>query len=138
MAARKKVTKKVTKRTKKQAKKTAISLTDVPTEIECHYLKGQNYRSVHADGFYGGVTSRGLIHMAVYSERRPIPKKAFYPVLGSDKQGLFLDKEDETKRIGLEGIIREIEVGIFFDLPSAIELRKWLDNKIDTIQKGGE
>lgn len=134
--AKKKTAKKVAKRTKKQMEVAAAILTNVPTELEYHYLKVKSYRNVHGDGFFGGITTRGLIHMAVYSERRPIPKKAYYPVLGADGKGLFLDKEDETKRIGLEGVIRELEVGIFFDLPAAIELRKWLNDKIDALEKG--
>jgi len=135
MAAKKK-TKQIKKKAAKKAKTISASNDTIPGEIEFHYLKGKSFRNVHADGFFGGVTPVGKIHMTAYSERRPIPKVTHHPVTSVGPEGLKLGSEVQEKRESLEGIIREVEVGIYFDLAAAYSLRTWLNEKIETIEKG--
>ena len=42
-----------------------------PTRVRFHYLKSQLWRVVHVDGAIGGITPRGMIHAALYSEEEP-------------------------------------------------------------------
>lgn len=138
--ARKKITKKKAavkkKASKKKAKLTTNKVTRIiPDELKFHYLKAKHYRSVHADGFFGGVTGRKYIHMTIFSERNPIPREVFYPVIGEFGGGLLLGDEDKDKRVGRDGVIRELEVGVFFDLESAKKLKIWLDEKITQVEQ---
>ena len=108
----------------------------IPDELKFHYLKAKHYRSVHADGFFGGVTGRKYIHMTIFSERNPIPREVFYPVIGTQDSGFLLIGDENTdKRVGKDGIIRELEVGVFFDLESAKKLIPWLDDKIKRVEQ---
>ena len=38
------------------------------------YIKAYNFRVVHVDGVIGGITPKGLLHLAVFSERAAIPQ----------------------------------------------------------------
>ena len=44
------------------------------TEVTFHFIKSQTYATYHVDGAYGGLTPRGLVSVALYNERFPIPK----------------------------------------------------------------
>jgi hypothetical protein len=123
------------KKTGREAKRTSNEVISAPSEeIKFHYLKGNSYRSIHADGFYGGVTAHNYIHMVAFSERNPIPQQAFYPVIAKQGAMAQIGDEDKTKRIGKDGIIRELEIGIFFDLSTALALQQWLDKKINELR----
>jgi hypothetical protein len=101
----------------------------IPDKIELHYLKSTHYRVVHADGVYGGVTPRGLIHVNFFSERHPIPQKVTHRVTPDSKLG------DEIEREGRSGLIREVEVGAVIDVEVAKSFVQWLQEKIAIIEK---
>src|SRR3989442_6878794 len=52
----------------------AMTEATKPQDVTFHYIKSSQFRVVHADGIIGGVTPRGLIHIAVFSERPAIPQ----------------------------------------------------------------
>lgn len=106
-----------------------------PTNIRVkyNYLKSLGYRSVHADGFFGGVTPRGLIHLTAFGERGPIPKATVNEVTGTLGDGPLI-VGNEVEREGLDGIIRDVEVGIYFDLKVAHALKAWLEEKIEQLE----
>ena len=54
-----------------------------PTTLKFEYEKSEQFRTVFADGAIGGVTPRGYVHVAFYSERSPIPKVVVHKPLGS-------------------------------------------------------
>lgn len=64
-----------------------------------------------------------MIHMAVFSERTPLPQKVIHTV----NEGIL---GPEIKREGKEGVFREIEVDLVMSASVAIALRDWLDQKI--------
>ena len=119
---------------RKPFKKKPTKATQKPT-IKYNYLKSQSYRSVHADGFFGGVTPTGKIHLSAFSERQPIPKIIHYSLEVQDEGVYKLGKELPDKREVLEGSIRELEIGIFFDLGAARALKIWLNEKIEILEK---
>lgn len=97
-------------------------------ELFIHYKKLDNYRSFHADGFFGGPTPRGMLYIEPFIDRGITPKITKL-VLSTDGH---VSKEEVVEC--LEGAIREIECGIVMDLNTAKELQRWLGEKITEIE----
>jgi hypothetical protein len=100
-----------------------------PKEIEFDFVKSNFFRVIRADGAFGGVSPQGAIHMAVYSERQPIPTKTVHKF-----EGMQLGPEIRSKRQGRKAIVREVEADIVLELGQAIILRDWLGAKIGELQ----
>jgi hypothetical protein len=100
---------------------------DAPQRIKFHYIKGQQFRVVHVDGLIGGVTPKGLIHIAVYSERPAIPQVTEHVLSEAGVLGDIASQE------GKEGIVREIDVDLMITRTTAVEFRDWLTERIKDI-----
>ncbi|MGH6670819.1 MAG: hypothetical protein ACRECV_02450 [Xanthobacteraceae bacterium] len=99
-------------------------------ELEFDFEKSNYFRVIHVDGFFGGVAPASqLLHMAVYNERQPIPKKVFHPVLNG-----VLQPETIQKRETRSGLFREVEADLVLSMEGAMALRSWLDEKITEMQ----
>ncbi len=99
-----------------------------PERIEFHYIKGSAFRVVHADGVWGGPTSRGYITMAFYSERSPIPQSLVHEVT-EGKLG------PEVERVTKKGVVREVDVEVMIDLDLAKSFQRWLTEKIEALEQ---
>ncbi|HEX4334405.1 MAG TPA: hypothetical protein VH062_00750 [Polyangiaceae bacterium] len=102
--------------------------TKAPATVEFHYGKSGQFRTVHADGIFGGATPTGNIHMTVYSERFAIPKKVVL-----ENEGNKIGKE--LSREGLDGVWRELEVGIVMSPELAVSLRDWLTEHLKKFEE---
>jgi hypothetical protein len=100
-------------------------------KIEFHYLKSPDFKSFYATGAYGGISPNGLISMAYYVERSPIPRKTVYNLEENGKIGKELTELVESKN----GIIREVDCNILFDIGTARNIRSWLDNHIKILEE---
>ena len=107
-------------------KKPASTPKAQPQEIRFYYLKSNQFRVVHVDGAHGGITPRGFIQMALFSERAPIPRETV-----QDENG----REISEKRVERKGLVREIEIEAIFTLETAKMLRTWLDANINGLEK---
>ena len=48
-------------------------------ELEFDFEKSNFFRVIHVDGVFGGISpGSNLLHMAIYNERQPLPKKVFH------------------------------------------------------------
>lgn len=104
------------------------------TEMNFHWIKTNDYRTVHMDGVFGGLSPKGnLLHMAVYSERWPIPRQTAYAV----RDGIVYTSE-ETGRVQRDGIVREVEVNLVFDTNTARVLIDWLQRYLDKAEERKE
>jgi hypothetical protein len=101
--------------------------TKPPDHLTFHYIKGSQFRVVHSDGIIGGLTPRGLIHVAFYSERPAIPQLVVQDVTPEGKLG------KETSRVGKEGIARELEVDVMLDEDTAKALHEWLGQRLQEL-----
>jgi hypothetical protein len=99
----------------------------LPTSLRFYYIKSPTYRVLHIDGAIGGITPKGLIHCAVYSERPAIPREQEFSV----EDGLRLGRIVATE--GKVGIVREIEADLMMDKRVVRELRDWLDKRLADI-----
>lgn len=91
--------------------------------IQIRMLKSSGHRVVFADGAFGGVSPRGLIHMALFSERFPLPDVVVHEVVKGERLG------DETRREVRGDIVRDVEVSVLMKPDTAVSLAKWLIGK---------
>jgi hypothetical protein len=101
-----------------------------PRKLNFHYIKGNHYRVVHMDGAHGGITPRGGIFAAIYSERLPIPQMTVHKV-----EGETVADEIREERKTKDGVVREIEVGLTMDLATAQTFHDWLGERIKKLQE---
>lgn len=97
--------------------------------ITIHNKISNNFRELHVDGAYGGLTPKGMVNINFYAERLSIPKSTDYKI-ESQKLIKIADSEDSKK-----GIIREFETGVYMTFETAKELHKWLGEQIVRFEK---
>ena len=99
----------------------------MPDKVQFHYIKNSDYRTIHADGAYGGMTPDRNIFLALWNNRAPIPESITFAV----ENGMITSREVE--RECRDGVVREVSAGIVFSKTVAISLRDWLSNVIAAI-----
>ena len=101
-----------------------------PKTIKFDYVKSNHFRVIHVDGAHGGVTGNGLIQMALYNERMPIPQSTVQAITPENTLG---DELSEA-RVVRQAIVREVEVEALMDLNTATALLKWLTAHVATLE----
>ncbi|MGH9774457.1 MAG: hypothetical protein ACRD50_05855 [Candidatus Acidiferrales bacterium] len=104
---------------------------ETPNVVPFHYIKSNFFRVVHVDGAIGGPTPSGLIFVSMYSERGAIPQIMVHEITEMGQVG----PEHLDERISKKGIVREIEIGAMMHVETAKVLVKWLQEKIELVQK---
>jgi hypothetical protein len=89
---------------------------------------------VRADGAIGGTSPRLELFITFYNERFTIPRVLTYEATPEGAPGEEIRSERESK----EGIIREAEVGITMDLPTAKSFAFWINEKVAELEKTRE
>ncbi len=102
-----------------------------PKKIRFHYIKSNYFRVVHVDGAHGGITPNGNIFFSAYSQRAPIPQITTHKIEADGS----VTEEIREERVGKDGIVREVEVGIMMDAATAESLHKWLGEKVKALMK---
>ena len=100
-----------------------------PSSIKFHYIKGNFFRVIHADGAIGGITPSRDIFVSLFSERAALPKMIEQTVKLDGSLG------DEVAREGKDGIVREVEVGIVLSLNAAQLIADWLHNQVKVLKE---
>ena len=95
--------------------------------ITFDYIKGQCFRVIHVDGAQGGVGPRGLIQVAVFSERWPIPQKSTHAF---DQNTAKLGEEIVSKRVSRDAVVREVEAELIMTPETAMIIAEWLKTKV--------
>ena len=102
-------------------------------KVEFHYQKTSQYRGVHADGFWGGPTPRGMMAISFFSERQPIPRRAERPVVSEVGDLATLGEENVSDT--LSGLVRQVETTIYMDIRTAQELYSWLGPHVAAMER---
>lgn len=116
------------------AKKKAVrkkSISSDPPRVNFHLVKSPEFRSVHVEGMYGGISPHGYINGAVYTERGALPQLIVHAV---DDRGV-LGKELKDERAGKTGIVRELQVNLVMDEKVARGVAKWLNERADELKR---
>src|ERR1700687_3807054 len=82
--------------------------------IKFDFIKSNYFRTIHADGVWGGVNGHLDIAMAFYSERPAIPQQITVPV-----ENGRLGHELEDKRVGRDAVIRDVEIAVTMNIEVA-------------------
>lgn len=97
------------------------------TDLIFHYIKADGFRTIYAEGAYGGLTGRGLIQFSLYNERAAIPTRSKIELT---EHGLGVEETLECR----EGFVREVEASVLMTLENAKAFRTWLDEKINALE----
>jgi len=92
--------------------------------------KSPQYRSIHCDGAYGGVTGRAYISFTFYNERMTLPRTMTREVLKFDKETGAGELGPEEIGETLGGVMRQLEATIFMDVNAAREFYGWFGEKL--------
>jgi hypothetical protein len=106
---------------------------EVPSRLLYHWIKSGLFRVVHADGAYGGISSRGFLHFALYNERAAIPRVSERDITVSEDGSVSAGPERTTD--SREGLVREVEVEIMMDYRTAVEFLEWFEQKVGILRK---
>ncbi len=98
---------------------------DLP-KVQFHYIKTNQFKDVHVDGVFGGVSPSGFIQMAVFTERVPIPQTIVHRI----KEDGSLAEEVVQERVGRSGIVRDVDVNLIFNAQTARLLIEWLKSRV--------
>jgi len=99
--------------------------------VKFDYLKSNTFRVLHADGIYGGITPQGLLQIAFFSERFPIPTQMVYEVTPAGKLG----KEIPELRVGRDALVRELDVSVLLNGEIAKALHNWLGDHLKKLEE---
>jgi hypothetical protein len=88
------------------------------------------FRSTHADGFIGGLTPNGQLHIAFFSERPVLPKRHVYKLNADGSLGA----EVPNDRPGTESITRDMQVDVLMTVQAAESLKNWLDQYLRALK----
>jgi hypothetical protein len=105
-----------------------------PLRVKFHYIKSNAFRVVHVNGFIGGWNGARELHIASYTERPAIPQIVEQELL-TETLGPAMPVEGKT------GFVREIDVDMLLSRDRVIELRDWLNVKLDEydqLARGGK
>ena len=99
-------------------------------KVTIHNQISPNYKQVHVDGAFGGLTTRGLINLSFYAERLPIPKSSDFEISEQGTVGTLLTNSEDSKN----GIIREYDFGVYMDINAAKSLIEFLSQKVSDLE----
>jgi hypothetical protein len=118
---------------KPQDRPLIVQPSPIPTEMVVRYAKSNLHRVIHVDGVFGGPSVGGLIHIAIYSERVPVPTEQTYDI---SSNGIISEFPKSQK--GGDGVLREIEASLMLSVPLADNLIPWLRKAIDNAKANME
>jgi len=100
-------------------------------ELKFDYIKSNLFRVIHVDGAWGSITPSLSIQMAIFNERRAIPKQTVQ-VINPDGT---IGPEIQEKRVERDALIREVEADLVMDLQTAKNIIIWLQQRVTQIEQ---
>jgi hypothetical protein len=103
-------------------------------KVKFHYIKSNDFRVIHTDGMFGGLTPTGDIFVSLFNQRPPIPQITVQAI----KETGELGDEILAERVSKDGIIRQLEVGILMRPDVAEAMVKWLQDRLADVKRNTE
>ena len=105
----------------------------MPEEIAFEHKYADGYRTVYANGAFGGPTPKGMeIKFELYIESTPSPNMIVYSVT---PDGLGPEIRREPEQIPIS---RESQVGVVMSIPEAKSFAGWLLNHVRQVEEQGK
>jgi hypothetical protein len=101
---------------------------ETPNKVAVFFQKSNFFRVIHADGCFGAPSPRGLLNMAFYSERLPLPTQTSISIIDGRPSA---EQVVDVKK----GVFREVEVNVVMDIAAAGALSVWLQNQISSMRQ---
>jgi hypothetical protein len=101
-------------------------------EVVLDYIKGEFFRVIHADGVIGGPTPQGLLHVAFYSERPPIPKRMVQTLTPTGALGNTIPEKTVVRDCNA---VRELDVDVMMTFQVAEQFHLWLGQRLEEWKK---
>jgi hypothetical protein len=98
--------------------------------IKINYIKSGNFREIACDGVLGGPTPQGKIWFAFYTERFPMPQVVEQLLVEGLREGELSMTGEPVVLQAREGIIRNVEFGVYMNFSAAEQLRDWLIDQL--------
>ena len=99
--------------------------SNLPDQITFEFVRSPQFRVVHSNGAWGGITLNQELSVTFYSERAALPQRVSHHVASDGVVG------PEVKREGTFNIQRECEIEVLMSMQNAVNLHRWLGNRID-------
>lgn len=96
-----------------------------------HYEKSNLFRVVHADGAWGGLTPDLDVFFTFFNSRPPIPQILVHEIEDDGHVG----EEILDQKVGKDGIVREVEVGVVMSAQHVEALIAFLQDRLESIKK---
>ena len=107
-----------------------------PERVKFEFIRSPLFRVVHSNGVWGGLTPRGELSMAFFSERKSPPKSVTHEI--TPEGGLGPEVSRDVSRLGQSpNVQREWEVEVLMSLDEAENLHRWIGTRIDEWRKIG-
>ena len=103
--------------------------SDDPTSVGVHYIRSRHYRTINADGAQFGITPRGAIQFALFTDQAALPEYALHEITPEGKLGKPIDQ------VKKEGIVREVAVNVIMDINTATAFLNVLQDVLEKTQK---
>jgi hypothetical protein len=99
-------------------------------QVVFEYSRDPMFRSTHADGFVGGLTPNGQVHIAFFTERPVLPKRHVFKLNPDGSLGAEVPNDKAAN----ESITRDMQVDILMTVQAAEGLKNWLDQYIRSLK----
>ena len=93
-------------------------------EVNIKFKTSDDHHTVYSNGVYGGMTSRGDLHMDFVTDRSERPKSQTFKVNKDGSLGRQVDEE------GGDDVIRERQVSVFLKPENAFSIATWMIAKL--------
>jgi len=93
-------------------------------EVDIKFRTSDDHQTVYANGVYGGMTTRGDMHLDFVTDRSERPKTQSFKVNKDGSLGRQVGEE------GGEGVIRERQVSVFLKPDNAFSIATWMIAKL--------
>lgn len=100
-------------------------------KLDVFFKKNPLYRTIYVDGIIGGMTPNKEFNLNFYATRKTLPKCISY---NFNEDGTINGEGIESDD-SLKGIVKEIEIGIYFNKKTAIDLFNILKKVIEDDDK---
>jgi hypothetical protein len=103
----------------------------LPSTINFDYLKGSQFRVVHADGAFFALTTQGGLTVSFFSERQPIPRRVVHKVNPDGGLG----DEIQDQRVVRDAMILDVDVTVTMNMDTARRVGEALSGVIKKFEE---